>query len=81
MPTRAGIVLYIHHTPFTIHHVHLTFYSLGSFKGAIPLNTKMFSETFNKLHDILDAGGVDMDTPIYTFCTGGRCLCVCINIY
>eukprot|EP01031_Cornospumella_fuschlensis_P027294 gene27294-32966_t len=51
-----------------------------SFQGAIPLRTQKFSETFEKLPELLEQRKVDKNTPIYTFCTGGI-RCVKVNAY
>ena len=52
---------------------------LGTFQGAVPLGTKVFSESWDQLHSALK--NVPKDTPIYTFCTGGiRCVKV-LNVY
>ena len=46
---------------------------VGSFVGALPLETKAFSDSWAKLEDMLV--GTPKDTPILTFCTGGiRCV-------
>ena len=45
----------------------------GTFEGAEPLNTDIFSESWDVLRKRLD--GVPRETPIMTFCTGGiRCV-------
>lgn len=45
---------------------------IGNFTGAIPLNTKIFSDSWEALDKVLD--GVPADKPILTYCTGGiRC--------
>ena len=46
---------------------------VGAFENAVPVNTTYFSETWDKLHTMLD--GVDKDAPVLTYCTGGiRCV-------
>ena len=50
----------------------------GSFAGAEPLGTDVFSESWSKLRSRLE--GVDRSTPIMTFCTGGI-RCVKTNAY
>jgi UPF0176 protein len=51
----------------------------GTFKGAQALNTRVFSDTWNKLDDML--AGVDKDRQrVLTFCTGGI-RCVKVNAY
>ena len=50
----------------------------GSFEGAIPLNTSIFSESWEKLDEILK--NVPKDTPVMTFCTGGI-RCIKVNAY
>lgn len=50
----------------------------GSFKGAISLDTVVFSETWDKLERRL--AGVDKHRRILTFCTGGI-RCVKVNAY
>ena len=45
----------------------------GSFRDAIPLDTNVFSESWERLEQITSR--VDKDTPIHIFCTGGiRCV-------
>lgn len=45
----------------------------GSFRDAIPLDTNVFSESWERLEQITFR--VDKDTPIHIFCTGGiRCV-------
>jgi predicted sulfurtransferase len=51
---------------------------VGTFQGAIPLNTTFFRESWDALDDILK--GKEKDAPIMTFCTGGI-RCVKINAY
>ena len=50
----------------------------GIFKGATPLDTVVFSETWDKLEGRL--AGVDKGRRILTFCTGGI-RCVKVNAY
>ncbi len=46
---------------------------VGTFQGAVPLNTNIFSESWEKLDQLLE--DVPKNTPIMTFCTGGiRCI-------
>lgn len=45
---------------------------IGSFAGAKPLDTNTFRDSWEKLDELLD--GVDKDTPILTYCTGGTLL-------
>ena len=51
---------------------------MGSFLGAIPLNTTKFSETWDAVDSQL--AGLSKDTRILTFCTGGI-RCVKVNAY
>jgi predicted sulfurtransferase/predicted O-methyltransferase YrrM len=51
---------------------------VGTFQGAIPLNTTFFRESWTALDKALK--GVPKDKPIMTFCTGGI-RCVKINAY
>ena len=51
---------------------------MGTFRGAIPLNTTKFSETWEVVDNHLT--GLPKDTRILTFCTGGI-RCVKVNAY
>ena len=51
---------------------------VGTFDGAIPLNTTFFRESWDALDEVLR--DVPLDKPIMTFCTGGI-RCVKINAY
>jgi predicted sulfurtransferase/predicted O-methyltransferase YrrM len=51
---------------------------VGKFDGAVPLNTRVFKESFKALEDMLQQ--VDKDTPVLTYCTGGI-RCVKVNAY
>ena len=52
---------------------------LGRFVNAKPLETKVFSESWEKLDSMLEA--VPKDTKIMTYCTGGiRCIKVTISV-
>lgn len=51
---------------------------MGTFKGAKALNTQQFSDSWEKLDKVLH--GVEKDTRILTFCTGGI-RCVKVNAY
>lgn len=51
---------------------------VGTFQGAIPLNTTFFRESWDALDEILK--DKEKDAPIMTFCTGGI-RCVKINAY
>ena len=51
---------------------------MGTFRNAIPLNTKVFSETFDRLRSLLRE--VPKETRVLTFCTGGI-RCVKVNAY
>ena len=51
---------------------------MGTFRGAIPLNTTKFSETWDAVNSQL--AGISKDTRILTFCTGGI-RCVKVNAY
>lgn len=47
--------------------------NLGMFQNSIPLNTKTYSETWQKLDQVLESK--DKNTKILTYCTGGiRCV-------
>lgn len=50
----------------------------GTFNNATPLKTEVFSDSWEKLDDIL--GSVDKNKRILTFCTGGI-RCVKVNAY
>ena len=50
----------------------------GAFEGAEPLGTATFAESWEVLRRRLD--GVDKDTPVLTYCTGGI-RCVKTNAY
>lgn len=52
---------------------------LGTFQGAVPLNTKVFSETWEAIDKVLDGVSTE-DTKIMTFCTGGI-RCIKVNAY
>ena len=46
---------------------------VGAFKGAVPLGTTVFRDTWDALGRVLD--GKPKDTPLLTYCTGGiRCV-------
>ena len=51
---------------------------MGTFLGAIPLNTTKFSETWDAVDSQL--AGISKDTRILTYCTGGI-RCVKVNAY
>ena len=51
---------------------------MGTFKGAIPLSTRKFGETWSVLESVLR--DVPTDRRILTFCTGGI-RCVKVNAY
>lgn len=51
---------------------------IGTFSGAVPLNTSTFSETWSALEAALQ--DVHPDRPVLTFCTGGI-RCVKVNAY
>jgi predicted sulfurtransferase len=51
---------------------------IGTFQGALPLNTTKFSETWDVLENKL--AGVPKTTRVLTFCTGGI-RCVKVNAY
>lgn len=51
---------------------------MGSFQHALPLNTQVFSDTFEALPALLR--GVPKHTRVLTFCTGGI-RCVKVNAY
>ncbi|RYH29157.1 hypothetical protein EON65_09520 [archaeon] len=51
---------------------------VGRFKGAIPLNTTFFRESWTALEEVLK--DVPPTTPVLTYCTGGI-RCVKINAY
>jgi predicted sulfurtransferase len=45
----------------------------GSFRGALPLDTDVFSESWERLEEL--TADVDKDAPVHIFCTGGiRCV-------
>ena len=51
---------------------------IGTFEGALPLNTTIFSDSWNALENTLS--DVPKDRKIMTFCTGGI-RCVKVNAY
>ena len=51
---------------------------VGSFRGAEPLGTDTFAESWDALDRTV--AGLPKDTPVYTFCTGGI-RCVKVNAY
>lgn len=51
---------------------------MGSFEGSIPLNTDKFSESWEKLDELLV--DIPKDQRVLTFCTGGI-RCVKVNAY
>mmetsp|Transcript_6343 Transcript_6343/g.8876 ORF Transcript_6343/g.8876 Transcript_6343/m.8876 type:complete len:338 (+) Transcript_6343:28-1041(+) len=53
---------------------------MGSFAGALPLDTHNFGESWPRLEQLLSEQGAGPQTPIMTFCTGGI-RCVKVNAY
>ena len=51
---------------------------MGTFEGSIPLNTDKFSQSWEKLDELLE--DVPKDQRVLTFCTGGI-RCVKVNAY
>ena len=51
---------------------------MGTFEGSVPLNTEKFSESWDKLDNLLE--GVPKDQRVLTFCTGGI-RCIKVNAY
>ena len=53
---------------------------MGSFRGATPLNTSSFADTFEKLDELFGQPGADKNQRVLTYCTGGI-RCIKVNAY
>ena len=52
----------------------------GTFANAVPLNTNNFSETWEKLQDLLISQNIPKERRVLTYCTGGI-RCVKVNAF
>lgn len=73
-----SIVIYLHHLCGIISDCRNTYESeMGTFQGAVPLNTSSFGESWQNLEQLL--ADQPRDRPLLTFCTGGiRCVKVAV---